>query len=325
MFTGLNRPQPKLVPYPKVIVPQPVLAAMVRQVLLHDTIETGWGQWGLINEGRNAFIRGIFEPVPEDVQRQYAHTVVGGSHEAGAMQWLLDNWERMKRLTPNQFRDGVELSHLFKGHSHHRLGVYNYSGVDIASIRRAVIEDGLPVAIGPLANILDVRQGIANREFPFEDRGVRVVEDFARVQIKFYYLARWMVRDGITEPVKINPYIVPDDRNQSPVPPLPWQYINPELFARQTRQLTNYGCEVNVAHRDVPGEPYLLVQMVVTHPGWRGVLSIMTHYDFPHTPPQFEVFAGGKPYPVDNSGGQIWCPGMDFIEAVWNMERKEWL
>ncbi len=302
---------------PPVLVTRQVLEVMTAEVLAHPAIETAWGLYGVILPDGSVIVAGVLRPTDTDIVRRVVTTEYGGQSAAARVAWLAANHKLMcdHGLNPN----GARFSFLYKGHSHHTLAFDRYSMTDITSIREAVVDDGLEVAIGPLATI--AVNGTVIK--PIEDRkhGLRVIGG-SEVKFRFYYFSKTMAAARRRLPVLVQPTVI-DAADVPLLPPMGWQFTQEDEYLEQLRHLRAMGCDVTILHRDIQAGPPYELQFIVKHPAWRKMLSIVTAYDYPKTPPQFAYVATGKEVPGSPFvgypallEGPLWQPGDDFLEVV---------
>lgn len=277
---------------PNLAITHSAFKAMVNEVLKYPDIETSWGLAGYVQGKRNVFITNIILPAPENIVRRAGTVVIGGEYQAEQLDWLARDQLKMKlKLKKDypEFESRVpEYTYVFSGHSHHTLGLKSYSGVDNRSIRLAIVENGLDVAIGPLANI--VRDNLTEYGGHFGDPVISLSHG---VEMRFYYLSKEMVESGITYPVKVKARLMAEGKNKLPIPKLAWKYFNREFYMSELRQLQALEANVQVMHRDLPGFDHMVVQFLLTKPEWKSPLLINTDWNYPVKKPQFEVMIDG--------------------------------
>lgn len=310
---------------PRVLITDTVFKAMVNEVLKHPTIETSWGLAGLVFQKRNVMITNIILPAPEDIVRRAGTVRIGGDYQAEQLDWLARDHLKMKLMAKRPQVEGRELPeyrYVFSGHSHHTLGLKSYSGVDNRSIRLAIVENGLDVAIGPLANI--VRDSFSQSGGPFSDPVMSISQG---VEMRFYYLSKEMVERGITHPVKIKPSIVVERKSSALIPRLAWRYENREFFLSELRQLQALGANVQVMNRDLPQFDHLAVQFLLTKEGWKSPLLINTQWSYPNKKPEFEIMVNGLKTLAPIFVGKlkrkpVWSDGSSLASSVALMEEE---
>lgn len=310
---------------PTIVVTKQAVEDMVAEVLAHPEIETAWGLYGLLMDDGAVIVTGVLRPSESDVVRRYAAAALGGEQQANAVRWLSANYRAIRKGTKNQV--GGRFAFLYKGHSHHGLGIDVYSGTDIRSIQEAVEVDGLEVAVGPLAT-LDVQGPRIHQSGRHE--GTLVVTKSQRVWLRFYYLNRALMASGKRNPTLITPSVV-EAKDVPVLPPLGWQFTREDDYLEQLRHLQSYGCHVEVVFRDVTGGPPYEIQFLVQKHNWRGMLSVVTSWDYPRTAPTFQVLplSGREATEAgDYNGadhllkGPLWRRGEDLIEAIFRLEAR---
>jgi hypothetical protein len=310
---------------PRVIITNEAFRAMRKEVLAHPDIETSWQQAGFVIAGRDVVITNVILAGVSDIVRTGGNTVIGGEFQRACFQWLMDEHVKMFRRKPAIYTDKVTYGYVFSGHSHHRLQIYHYSGVDLDSIYKAVAEDKIPVAVGPLANIR--RMGFFQSTPLVANEPVVNSRNEASVDWRFYYLSADMVKMGIHSPFLVQPTFIDQAKLPYEVPVLAWRFVDAPRFDRQISQLTHYGCKINVVNQNIPEEEHMVVQFVITKPGWKSPLMVTTKWDFPTSRPVFTVYADGKkttlPEKLENSDSPIWIAGMDIIESVIRLVEAE--
>lgn len=318
---------------PVVYVTAEAIQEMTSQVLDHPTEETAWGLYGFIFPGRIALVAGVIHPIAADIQRGYATTECGGNHMADAFRWIVRNQKLTQTLQGRGIQeDAGKAAFLFKGHSHHELGLAYFSGEDVRSILKAVRVDGLEVAVGPLANIRK-RNSQINRLSPFSllNSAIRVVRE-AIVDYKFYYYDRYMHQQRIGAPTIVNAIVI-KEQFTPPLPPLGWQFVRDADYLEQIRHLQRYGCTVKILYPNPDNRPPYEIRFVIKKSTWKGHLVITTGWDYPRKPPEFKVVplqartdAPQLPAHLPNAAklkrGRIWNPGEDFIEAIFRLEAR---
>lgn len=310
---------------PSVLVTKQAVNDMVVEVLSHPNIETAWGLFGLLMDDGAVIVTGVLRPSETDVVRRYATAQLGGEHQASAVRWLSQNYQAMRKqgLTKASGR----FAFLYKGHSHHVLGVDQYSGTDTASILEAVEVDGLKVAVGPLATL-----AVQNPSIRPSGRysGTLVITQGQRVWLRFYYLDQAMVAQGQRAPILVTPTVV-DVKDVPVLPPLGWQFVREDDYLEQLRHLRNYGCSIEIVLRDITDGPPYEIQFIVQKPNWRAVLSIVTTWDYPRTPPKFQVLPVGDRAATETDDyagaaylleGPLWNPGEDLLEGLFRLEAR---
>lgn len=265
LFEAVNR---KLIP--KLFITDSALTEMHAEVLDYPDIETAWALFGLIAaDCSEVIVNLVVRPNnSKDVTRLYGNAILGGQRLYDVTRWVIENHKYRVRSVPELER--YRADHLFKGHSHHKLGIEGYSGQDIRSIIEAVTVDGLEVAVGPLANI--------KKSVPLlsKDSGNTIAIDFnSKVRIKFYYHSRHLIQAGVQSPMVLNPIIVPD-KEVPQVAPLLWD------FTQQVKALRSCGCEVEVLYAPIKGKVPLQILFKVKKPNWNWALTLITEFDFPN-------------------------------------------
>ncbi|OGM75466.1 hypothetical protein A3H19_03020 [Candidatus Woesebacteria bacterium RIFCSPLOWO2_12_FULL_39_9] len=309
---------------PIIFITKQALYEMVNEVLRFPEIETAWGLYGLIFPNETTLVTGILKASASDIVRKYATTTLGGNRQAEAVRWLSSNHKILKKM--NVSPDEARFAFLFKGHSHHVLGVDSYSSQDHASIFEAVEKDGLEIAIGPLAT-LETKGPDVN--YLASWRGTMVIDQSQRVWLRFYYLSRSMLENRVRRARLIDPIVV-DAVDVPVVPPLGWQFTREDDYLEQLRHIKNYGCQVQVILREIRNGPPFEVQFLVSKPNWLGMLSIVTDWDFPKTAPTFQVLnpTKGSSEAGDYEGAKylleepLWSPEFDLIEVVFRLEAR---
>ncbi len=310
----LLKPLPPLV-IPRLEITSEALDIMTEEVLKYYWIETSWGIYGIRYNDGSILIAGVLTPSEDDVVRRSANTEFGQALFGKEMQWLRANWGFMKKGVKDH--EDTTLVFLFKGHSHHRLGVRRYSGVDETSIRDAVITVGMDVAVGPLANIDQLFKTSVRKS---HEEGTLVVEVVNKVSFHFYYLSQEMVKQGIKDSVLVTPSIRRD--NIPTLPPRCWIHTDNEYYREQKRLLAQYGCTVEESWNAI-GELPLKVVFKVSKEGWKDYVEIVTNYDFPRSYPRF-VLGSEKNNPKPKKGfnfGSLfpvasWRRGDDLIVGI---------
>lgn len=297
---------------PQIYVLESAIVDMADEVLTHPNIETAWGLYGVTYGEETALVTGVIRPNEEDVDRDYANVRQGGVHQQHVYEWLAMNFDQM--YAPAQEpHDKAEFAFLFKGHSHHHLGLERYSGVDNRSIVSAVVDDGLKIAVGPLANINENRCAVRTQ---FDGR--IMYEEINRVPIRFYYYSRVMADRGQSSPIVVTPMII-KKLKVSLSPPVGWQFARESLHNEELRLLQGYGCTITSRYvRPKKAETAYEIQFIVSHPDWgKNTLLITTPWDYPQSAPRFEIL--GKPSMVQ----PVWWKwGEHFIEVIWRLEAK---
>lgn len=310
-------------PIPRLLVTQSAAAEMEHEVIAHSRIETAWGQYGIIDDNM-IILNGVLLATEDEVTRRYAHASLGGDRHAQAVRWLEKNFDLMRRhgLYP---QGNPRFSYLHKGHSHHELGVGNYSGTDISSIREAIEVDNLEYAIGTLGTL----QLSRFQTTPGRHPNILQLSQSTVVRLKFYFYSQAMFAAGVRNPIVILPELV--QANEVPVmPPVGWKYVREDIYLEQLRHLRHHQCNVTVLEREITNGPPYEIQFLVTKPKWRGRLSIITDWDFPGTPPQFSILpnpghsADTRPL-TEPFEGEDWQEGFDFIDLILRLEAKKLL
>lgn len=307
------------------ITPQ-VIADMSREVLNHPHEETAWGIYGLKLASGDIIITGVLFPSGSDIVRGFATASFGGARAVAEITWLHDNWDLMSSLGLNP--EGAEFMFLYKGHSHQHLQFARYSGTDTQSIIEAVRDDGMEVAIGPLAvcNVPDpVVKSLRRRE------GITFATS-QYVRFLFYYYSRAMLDDGQTRPIVIQPRLI--DTTDVPVmPPKGWQFARDADFERELEQLRSYGCTVIANYREIEGGPPFEIHLTVTRPTWSNYLFITTFWNHPATEPKFQIVPNGAAKEESRhfdgvatlADDQVWNPRQSLLEAVFRLEARHQL
>lgn len=311
-------------PAPRVIITNEAFKAMRKEVLAHPDIETSWQQAGFTIDGRDLVITNVILAGEKDITRSGGNTTIGGEFQRACFQWLMDEHVKMFRRKPDLYGERVVYGYVFSGHSHHRLPISHYSGTDLDSIYKAVTDDKIPVALGPLANIK--RMGFVQSTPLIANEPVVNSRNEASVDWRFYYLSAQMVEAGIRDPFLVQPTFIDQARIPYEVPVLAWRFTDAPRFDRQMSQLTHYGCKVNVVNQNVPEEEHMVVQFVITKPNWKSPLMVTTKWDFPTSKPIFTVYVGGQktvlPDTLPNKQ-LIWIAGMDLMESVIRLVEAE--
>jgi len=312
---------------PKILITREVALEMAKETLDHSNIETAWGIYGLKSkDNQTVIITGILRPSGSDIVRNYATVKLGGEKLAQAVRWLSANHKLMKKAGLTD-ADGFRFGFLYMAHSHHGLGVDSYSHTDRASILGAVEVDGMDIAIGPLATIESLSMTVK----PFRRKaGTISVVGGSRVNLRFYVMTKSMVEQGRKQPLLITPEIV-DAVSVPEMPPLGWHFTREADFDEQERLLQSYGCKVSVAYREIHDGPPYEIQFVITKSIWRGVLSVITPWDYPNNPPIFKIInpsdkqsvaQDNYPEPEHLLAGDLWQPGWDIIDGVFRLEAR---
>lgn len=316
VFVPLPGPMPEL---PELYVTRRALAEMNNEVLAHPKTETAWGLYGF-QYPNCIFVVGVLRPVAGEVVRGYANAEAGGIEMANAMRWLYAN-EKLINIHVGKKSGKGEFVFLYKGHSHHALNYNQYSSTDHRSIYEAVKDDGLTVAIGPLALIRS--NGVSFSASLFGDEAT--VSEYSRVSFVFYMMTKEMVGAGYTEAVRVKPKII-DTVNTLLVPPLGWEFVRDDDFKEQIRHLKSFGYQVKVNYVDVNGVPPLEIQFVVDDSSFKATLYITTDWNYPEVAPQIILL------PKTGSGLSFseaklfaamtwWKKGEDFIDIVGRMRK----
>jgi hypothetical protein len=326
---------PVLEPYvpPPVYITEVAAAEMYKETIRHYDIETGWGLYGLEFSDGAILIYGTLLPLEEDIVRRTATTEVGGTDMVNALRWLKSNHELL--LKHSKTARGVQppkFMFLWKGHSHHTMGLKQYSGTDNTSIIEAVEKDGMKVAIGPLANI--IRHGIEvgyDSRFLSWSKDVLRVRSIGSVELRFHYFDRKMLELGYKRPILIAPILVKQE-SVPVIPPLGWKFTDNTEYLEQKRHLKNYGCTVQVIHQDTDGKPPFEIKFVIKNPDWVGqTLIIETSWNFPKDPPRWYVLPKGKKgrarykCPRHLLDDPLWTKGDDFIDLIFRLEARGYL
>lgn len=310
----LLKPLPPLV-IPKLEITSEALDIMTEEVLKYYWIETSWGIYGIRYNDGSILIAGVLTPNDNDVVRRNFNTEFGQALFGKEMQWLRANWGFMKKSIKDH--EDTTLVFLFKGHSHHRLGVRRYSGVDETSIRDAVITVGMDVAVGPLANIDQLFKTNVRKS---HEEGTLTVEVSNKVSFHFYYLSQEMVRQGRRDSALVTPTVRRE--NIPRLPPRCWIHIDNEYYREQKRLLIQYGCKIEESW-NASGELPLKVVFKVSKEGWKDYVEIVTNYDFPHSHPRF-VLGSVKNNPKPRKGINLnsffpvgsWRRGDDLVVGI---------
>jgi len=146
--------------YRKLIVNQKAEEVITRETLRFPNLETAWVNYGFIlPDGGGVYLAGIIPPFEGCIQRSYAQNRLGGDPLGHAVQWLADHSQQINPDLTAKF------AALYKGHTHHQLGLTSFSGQDVNAIVEYVRDnDGIEVAIGPLSWIeREPREGPENQ------------------------------------------------------------------------------------------------------------------------------------------------------------------
>ncbi len=308
-----SAPRPKRFVIPRVEITAEVMCVMAQEVIDNAHQETSWGLYGIRDSRDQVVICGVLLP-DHTVRRSVGNTIFGSPSYGEEIRWLKASYEFRKKhgLVPAD----TELEFLFKGHSHHTLGLRRYSPTDIASIKDAV-SSGLRIAIGPLANIdrLDRKADIRSSG----DRGALTIQTGNSVTFHFYYLSQMMVENGIREPVLIQPHI----RNDNSVTPPPscWKFRKADLFSRQISRLASHGCTVTEQWAGQK-DGSLRIVLKLTHPHWAGELKISTPHNFPDSATEITLPDGQKQLFEPISGAANPGQQFDLLDIVVELERE---
>src|SRR3989339_573305 len=241
-----------------------------------------------------------------------------------AMRWLHANERLINQHVKNGINQG-KFGFLYKGHSHHTLGFGQYSSVDHSSIYQAVKDDGLEVAVGPLALIKS--NGASFGHAPFMGNVVSASR-YSRVEFVFYLLTKEMVEYGLPQAVVVRPTIIETVKTLL-VPPLGWEFAQNDEFKEQLRHLNSWGCQVKVNHIDSNGKPPLEIQFVIDRVGFKATLVITTDWNYPEAPPRIQLLPkdGSMTWEEANkiSAMQWWSRGDDFIDIIGRMLSRSYL
>jgi hypothetical protein len=318
-YTGITYYQQQPMPaLPRLYVTRHVLADMTAEVLAHPHIETAWGLYGF-RYPKSVFLVGVIRPVAGEVVRGFANAEAGGLEMAKAYNWLKANEKEITKAVGSRRSGHGEFDFLYKGHSHHTLGFDHYSGTDQQSILSVVKDDGLKVAVGPLALIRANNVGY-NHTTPWSHE--TTASRYTRVTFLFYMLTKEMVDAGYHEAVTVKPVII-DTANTLLVPPMAWEFSQTDDFNRQIRNLRNFGCTVEVRHVDVNRKPPLEIQFKVDHKKWKHILMITTDWNYPDVPPKIQLIPKSADITFKEanalSAETWWVRGDGFIDIVGKM------
>ncbi len=296
---------------PNVFITRQAISAMGAEVLLRPKIETGWALYGLIMPKGRITITTALRPNDSDINRQSSKVVIGGEILADAYRWLTSNYSFMKKQ--RGITDASRYAFLFKGHSHHTLGMKKYSPTDVSSIQEAIEVDNLEVAIGPLATIeLKVWQRILWFLEPADPK----------VNLQYCFLSRAMVDQGNRDPILIVPSVI-DETDVPLVPQLCWRFTKRDRYDTEIAELTKYGCITQVVYRDIDGRPPLEIQFLVQKTEWSGVVSIVTEWNFPESQSTISVTPIGRHRHLrENSLGPLWIPDDNFLDVIKRLEKR---
>lgn len=341
-------PPPPYTP-PPVYITELAVLGMYDETMKHPNIETGWGMYGLEFPNGTILVYNILPMFDDDIVRRVSTTEVGGSNMVDSLNWLKSNHELMLKQSKNEKRtQSPQLTYLWKGHSHHKLGLKRYSHTDTTSIVEAVEKDGMKVAIGPLVNIIghgikiEYDRSLLNL-LPISTENVLKVRDLGSIEIRFYYFDRTMLELGYKSPILITPTVV--NQKVAEMPPLGWKFTNNAEYSEQLRHLKNYGCNVQVIHQDTDGKPPYEIKFVITHPEWvpGQILIIETSWNFPEVPPRWFILPKpeGEEKPevkkpplkrpkwltptiktTPPADDPLWKKGDDFIDLIFKLEDK---
>lgn len=310
------QPKPVVISYsnryvvPSVFITSEVLMQIYKEVMAYPQKETVWGIYGLRHKGSDeVWVCGVLL-VPEKNQRQHGTAQFGGAAYAYQIRWLELNFAEMQK-DREDLRDWV-LEYLFTGHSHHGLGLQRYSPVDEDSIKEAVGQDGMTIAIGPLANIERSDQAEIKKGW---DRGTLTIEKAGKLTLRFYFLSQQMWQAGVRSPILITPTVT---EKTLAVPPLAWIYTSPQSYRSWIEILGKLGYTVDVKIVRL-GELPLKIRFVLTREGRPGQVFVTTPYNFPLAAPQVDYLG-----PNGRRASWVWSDfqGGDIQSLMRNIERQ---
>lgn len=311
-------PMPAL---PRICITRQALFEMTNEVLAHPTIETAWGLYGF-RYPKVIFIVGVIRPVSGEVVRGYANAEAGGEEMANAMRWLYAN-EKLINVHVRGGKSGLgKFCFLYKGHSHHTLGYGQYSGTDHSSIYQAVKNDGMEIAIGPLALIRKNQVSYDQKLWGEEISCSRQSE----VAFLFYVMTKAMVDAGYTQGEKVKPTIV-DTVHTLLVPPLGWEFSKDDDFKEQLRHMKSFGYSVTVNHIDANGKPPMEIQFIIDDTSFKQSLIITTDWNYPEVAPKIQLLPKKGSSMTMTEANRLsalnwWNKGDDFIDVIGRMIQK---
>ncbi len=267
---------------PTVTITRDAAFAMIEEVLAHPHEETAWGLYGYRNVHTDAItVLGILRPQNGDANRQYVTAHFGNDNYVQELGWLEAHYRFL--LQEGKAPKDTAFEFLFKGHSHHTLGYKHYSGTDYGSLMDAV-HMGMPVALGPLANI-SINPTIFN-QVEYEGDLKTVFHAEKDVTFTYYYYSRRLAQQGIRNPVTVHPKFV--WKGPIELPTMPWVMVKPDLYRNQMELLAAYECQVQqvwVKRGSLP----LKIQFLLSKPYWSKLVVITTNYDYPNSVATCEI------------------------------------
>jgi hypothetical protein len=288
---------------PQLILSRKALWDMISETLRYPYLETMWANFGFILPDGSVYLAGIIPPLEGCVVRKYATSSFGGERLADAFQWVEDHANQINQNVSARF------TALYKGHSHHQLALFAYSGTDVNSIVEFVRDnDGVDVAIGPLTVIrpgTSEKQRKCNRNIYRSRRGV---------EVKFYQYTRAMLEAGITQPSEVETFRVVNDLPGISVPQLGWQFLQEEEYKKQISRLEARGYQVIVRDKRPP-----TIRLFVKKPTWNGGMILI---EIPLGFPKIREVIGTLPAdgPFFDASGR--CRYRDFLRIVQSLEKE---
>ena len=282
---------------PKLLVRKAVLRYIRKETKQFPLTETSWALFGYLLPNGSIYLAGYIPPLAGCIVRRVAETVLGGKRLNDAVDWL---WAHSAKLNPNSDAEFVEL---YKGHSHHQIGLLEFSQQDETSIVEYVRDNpSIKVAVGTLSVIHPPPPGGQNRGFT--------------VSTRYYYYSRELFDAGVKEPLSINEIEAVEDVPGIIVPDLGWQFLEEQSYLRQLQQLRAFGYQVQVVENDPP-----TVHWFVRKPGlWnKGYIVLHIPLGFPVVPAEVDVLS--RALRPDGRLHEIVPPG-DFFTFISYLDRE---
>jgi hypothetical protein len=319
---------------PTILITKSALLTMNHLVCEYPHTETSWGIGGIVYPGVDDFalITTVIAPTNNEISRSAGLTQIGGAQMARCAVWLENQypWKRPKEGGLLGVYADTEFVFLCKGHSHHTLGLRRQSMTDENSTMESVTIDGLDISIAPLANIVSNPDELVYTNGI--DRYVGVHQHF-RVQLRFYFYNKTMAFWKTPQPTLVTPTVI-DDYSAPRNPIDSWHLLDPYCYEAQLTQLRNYGCTVKTINKVNQTATGLNLLIMVEHPAWSGVLTIMTDDFYPMVTPKIEILDLKKPkgtragHYANNARLKtvpVWVKGDTLLDIVIKHEARGWL
>lgn len=269
---------------PKIIFTRQWISGWVNEVMTHPNEETGCALYGVLLADGTLIINGLLKPPEGSLIRSKGEIRIGGENLKQQYLWLAQSWDWIQKdATP---KVAGKFYFLDSAHSHYTLGFKQYSPTDKSRLCEAIEEGQMSIAVGVLATIEN--KNIMNYVVETFRSGSIMTNRQWSVRLQFYCLTRQMYESGKRDPILVTPKIV-DEKETPTMPPLGWQIVREGWYKNQLRSLELMGCETLVLPKPITSGQPLALQFIIQNPSWKGIVDIITPWDFPNSLPTVTI------------------------------------